>query len=425
MQDLGFLNKTQQQIPDEWKSWHDLLNMRTQNPMDDRLAGLEHRAWAREEVQKNPLNAVAQAFLVPGYQGYKLLTGNPKATPPSVNQLRQGYTGILEGLAEHFVPKSDLYKKPYPDEHPRDSIKASPRDTILGLLADIMGGAKSFADKAQVPDIVPLLGGKGLGEILMGGTPELIEDTAYYGPSAFIKGGNRATGGLGTYKLDPRVADMGMVAADLYVPSKVASKGIGKLPSIPHSASRREFLKKSGAAGLAAATGGVLLKGGKEIAEALPKVADNTAIAAVKQPFKYNNLKEYFQGLLDSATDVFNKNSRITSPNYRPLREIVSDHMAEAEMLYDDAKHFSKIKNKGDFIDNNAYFPDELMGDYAEFIKRGDFLNDFSPLAKKQMKEFKTNYKNKYDVTDERNLIYDRSFHDDKLYSEIMDYMNR
>lgn len=74
-----------------------------------RLAPYEHRAFAREWTQENPLVAAPSlAVATPAYYIAKQpgiiqvmqamgLVG-PDATPPSLEQVRQGYLGILEGL---------------------------------------------------------------------------------------------------------------------------------------------------------------------------------------------------------------------------------------------------------------------------------------------------------------------------------------
>jgi hypothetical protein len=62
------------------------------------LSPYEHRAFAREEVSQNPLSAIPLAGAIPAYQLQKLLTGAGARTPPSLDQMKQGYLGIWEGL---------------------------------------------------------------------------------------------------------------------------------------------------------------------------------------------------------------------------------------------------------------------------------------------------------------------------------------
>lgn len=86
-------------------------------------------------------------------------------------------------------------------------LKNSPRGEISGTLADILLKAKAWADQYEVKDWVPLLGGIGVGELWAGDFPELMDEISYHGWSALVKGGNVATGGLGTLTIDRRALD--------------------------------------------------------------------------------------------------------------------------------------------------------------------------------------------------------------------------
>lgn len=83
-------------------SWDELLAMRSAlngNPEAQKaIAPYEHRAYAREAVQENPLNAVGYAFMIPGYQAAKAVGLLGARTRPSWEQLKQGYKGVGEGL---------------------------------------------------------------------------------------------------------------------------------------------------------------------------------------------------------------------------------------------------------------------------------------------------------------------------------------
>ena len=86
-------------------NWESLMIARKAIPPDDpqqaQIAPYEHRAWARERVAENPLLAPVYAALVPGYQLAKLARSfGPEATPPSMDQLAGGMTGIAEGVQE-------------------------------------------------------------------------------------------------------------------------------------------------------------------------------------------------------------------------------------------------------------------------------------------------------------------------------------
>ena len=63
-----------------------------------RIAPYEHRAFAREVVADSPLMALSLIAGVPAYQVAKALGIARSRTRPSVEQLKQGYIGIGEGL---------------------------------------------------------------------------------------------------------------------------------------------------------------------------------------------------------------------------------------------------------------------------------------------------------------------------------------
>ena len=58
-------------------------------------------------------------------------------------------------------------------------MKATPRNKLAGLLADALTGVRDFADRARVPDAVPLLGGQGVGSMFLGQAPEEVNELSY------------------------------------------------------------------------------------------------------------------------------------------------------------------------------------------------------------------------------------------------------
>ena len=64
----------------------------------DLLAGLEHRAYARETVQANPLMALSLLVATPAYQADKAIGATNSRSAPSLQQMGQGLLGIGEGL---------------------------------------------------------------------------------------------------------------------------------------------------------------------------------------------------------------------------------------------------------------------------------------------------------------------------------------
>lgn len=82
-----------------------------------------------------------------------------------------------------------------------DYLKASPREhEWLGLLSDALSFGKQKLNNVNVPYV------GGLGGLLLGQSPEMLNDLSY-GKSPFT-GGNVATGGIGTFGVDPRMIDV-------------------------------------------------------------------------------------------------------------------------------------------------------------------------------------------------------------------------
>ena len=66
------------------------------------LAGREHRAYARETVQDNPLMALSLLVATPAYQLAKLGGLTNSRSAPSMSQMGQGLLGIGEGLYQRW-----------------------------------------------------------------------------------------------------------------------------------------------------------------------------------------------------------------------------------------------------------------------------------------------------------------------------------
>lgn len=82
------------------RSHADLYSLRDKlSPADqEQVAPYEHRAFAREVVADSPLMALSLFAGVPLYQTAKLLGLSKARTKPSLDQLKQAYIGIGEGL---------------------------------------------------------------------------------------------------------------------------------------------------------------------------------------------------------------------------------------------------------------------------------------------------------------------------------------
>jgi hypothetical protein len=85
----------------------ELMALREKSPPERQgmLAPYEHRAFAREATAENPLMALSLATAIPAYQLAKLLRLHGSRTGPSLEQMRQGYVGIGEGLKTGLLGK--------------------------------------------------------------------------------------------------------------------------------------------------------------------------------------------------------------------------------------------------------------------------------------------------------------------------------
>lgn len=108
-------------------------------------------------------------------------------------------------------------------------LKASPQNPLLAPFARRLRSLQELAGQYQVDPRVPLVGGTGVDEMLgLPGAASLVEDVSYYGPRALIRGGNVATGGIGTFRPDPRitdVADVASLAAPIPAAGRAAARG--------------------------------------------------------------------------------------------------------------------------------------------------------------------------------------------------------
>ena len=259
------------------------------------------------------------------------------------------------------------------------NIRNSQRSTSMGAIADALLSGKSGLNEYEIKKWMPLIGGTGLGDLFMGQAPELVNDISYYGPQAAFKGGNRASGGLGTLQPKRETFDAAMLGMDATGLAALTAKmggnlskaALNKMAIEAGNLSRRKFLKGSAAVAGSAALGG-LLKLGKEAGEQVAKHStDNIANKVAKEApkkYKFNSLKEYNDYLNDLSYDAENFMAKGRNLEYkRFLAE-------EEEKLYNKIKFSKETDRLGtvDLFDN----PEEV-------------LNAFSPQAKAEMKIFK------------------------------------
>jgi hypothetical protein len=103
-----------------------------------------------------------------------------------------------------------------------DQMRATPQSRITGPVANAVRKAQQFASQYELDPRIPLLGGTGVDELLsLPDAASLLEDVSYNGMGALVRGGNAATGGLGTFRPDPRLVSAADVAA--------TATGVGQL----------------------------------------------------------------------------------------------------------------------------------------------------------------------------------------------------
>ncbi len=70
------------------------------NPALQQVLGpMEHQAFAREYAQNSPVQAaVSLPFAIPLWTAAKALGIQPARSPASLEEIKSGYTGLLQGL---------------------------------------------------------------------------------------------------------------------------------------------------------------------------------------------------------------------------------------------------------------------------------------------------------------------------------------
>lgn len=88
--------------------WLSLLQMRKEaqkagnQALQDLLAGYEHRAYARETAQADPVMGLRIAIATPAYQIAKATGLLGARSNPSLSQMGQGLLGVGEGLLSRW-----------------------------------------------------------------------------------------------------------------------------------------------------------------------------------------------------------------------------------------------------------------------------------------------------------------------------------
>ena len=293
------------------------------------------------------------------------------------------------------------------------NLQASPRSDLLGFIADKLKAGKSFGNKYEILKQIPLLGGTGLGDLFLGNSPELTDDMSYNLSSA-IRGGNRATGGLGTYTLDKRSADLGMTLADaLGIGTGVAKLGGKGLNSLLNksgfNASRRAFLEGK-ASGLNQPTNEAItstLSTGNDILQtpvSRRNVLKGAALAGgvAVAPSLLRNFNKYVEHVVPKVAETLQN---------KHMYDSLDEYLADVD-------HYSHVSIDHPGLSPREIYKDVLQGDEQlyESMKAGQaqgfdedymksLLNQFSPKAKQEMKNWKAQHGDSWsDFSSDRSL---------------------
>jgi hypothetical protein len=107
-------------------------------------------------------------------------------------------------------------------------MKPTPRSGGVGFIADSLMAARDWADKAQVPESVPLLGGQGLGSLVLGKAPEELNEMSYGNmPMRINPLAGRTASFIPEIKQERKeqVADLALLSSGVPSATKAAVKG--------------------------------------------------------------------------------------------------------------------------------------------------------------------------------------------------------
>lgn len=271
------------------------------------------------------------------------------------------------------------------DEELYGTIAPTPRNPYVGAVADAAGGFRDFLDQARVPNGVPLVGGMGAGELLVGQAPEEIDRWAY-GMSPFV---DKDVPGYSGLRGIPEIQTKrtGPLADTLFLGADAAGAGSGvralgraggrqamrsfnnAIDDTGRDASRRQFVKNAGAIGAGAAAAAAtpeLLKGlTRVVAKAAPSPT-TAATRVAKNAFR--SVPEYYAALrrINSDFPLYERleKLRATDPQYQYLKQA------------DEAANARRAKEAGVDLNDGEYHGYEAGDDMTEEFWALDAYND-------------------------------------------------
>lgn len=109
--------------------------------LQGKISPYEHRAFAREATQENPLMAIPIAAGTLAYQPYKILKGQSRSGA-SLDQVVQGVTGVGEGLWGAFQDQTNAIS---------NHIRGKDMQTLATDLLGSMRGYLQGSNRANTP----------------------------------------------------------------------------------------------------------------------------------------------------------------------------------------------------------------------------------------------------------------------------------
>lgn len=254
----------------------------------------------------------------------------------------------------------------------RGTMRAIEPNPVGSVIAKGLFGARDYMDGAQIPNAVPLFGGMGIGQLLMGESPEVIDEMA----SGFMpyKGSGHTT------QLDPRVLDVaglplpyaGVGALGKTAFNVAKRKSLGAIAETAVDAGRRGFMKKAaGATALVAGASSVpgVLKGlataGKATAKPIAAdVARTVGVGASRQAVRQLSAM-WAPGLLSALRNMPGLYAVLKAKGYKALGD--TGYSKNQKELDEVLSAFEKNQGKdiiGDF-DNHVYDDNGFVKKYA------------------------------------------------------------
>lgn len=325
--------------------------------------------------------------------------------------------------------KDQRENRGYPlGEDGHGTISPIPRNPVMGAVSDAAGGVRSFLNKAQIPEPVPLVGGMGAGDLLVGEAPEEYDRWAY----GFHPFKDKNVPGYAGVRGIPEIQEQraGPLTDALFMGADATGVGMGvrgmaragtrgvqrgfnkAISDTGQDVSRRQFVKNAGIIGAGTAAASAvpdLLKGlTRTVAKAAPSPVTAATRAASK--FKVGSIAEMARTFrrINSERNLgrAGPHSKSTNtPEYKAelarLQKIEDDLSPDARRNYDE--DFPQGGDDGWGPDMEDYLDEQYMeatgGEYKNpFMDRAESPRPSVIFKNKTEKQAWLDSKKKYEA---------------------------